>query len=88
MRILEGTWTLIATQKNNKEFIYVGYDVLPTIPVNIKFDKTNYKNTEKPIVSLAGKPSEKVSLIIITPSGSVVGKDIMIELKEDGRGRT
>ena len=83
---VEGTWTLIATQKNNKEFIYVGYDVLPTIPVNIEFDKTNYKNTEKPIVSLAGKPSEKVSLIIITPSGSVVGKDIMIQLKEDGRG--
>ena len=52
--MIEGTWTLIATQKNNKEFIYVGYDVLPTIPVNIKFDKTNYKNTEKPIVSLAG----------------------------------
>ena len=43
---IEGTWTLIATQKNNKEFIYVGYDVLPTIPVNIKFDKSNYKNTE------------------------------------------
>ena len=82
----EGTWTLIATQKNNKEFIYVGYDVLPTIPVNIKFDKTNYKNTEKPIVSLAGKPSEKVSLIIITPSGSIVGSDITIQLKADGRG--
>jgi hypothetical protein len=82
----EGTWTLIATQKNNKEFIYVGYDVLPTIPVNIKFDKTNYKNTEKPIVSLAGKPLEKVSLIIITQSGSIVGSDIMIQLKADGRG--
>jgi hypothetical protein len=83
---IEGTWTLIATQKNNKEFIYVGYDVLPTIPVSIEFDKSNYKNTEKPIVSLAGKPSEKVSLIIITPSGSVLGSDIMIQLKADGRG--
>jgi len=83
---IEGTWTLIATQKNNKEFIYVGYDVLPKIPVNIKFDKTNYKNTEKPLISLAGKPSEKVSLIIITPSGSVWGTDIIIELKSDGRG--
>jgi hypothetical protein len=83
---IEGTWTLIATQKNNKEFIYVGYDVLPTIPVSIGFDKSNYKNTEKPIISLAGKPSEKVSLIIITPSGSVVGKEIVIELEADGRG--
>jgi len=83
---IEGTWTLIATQKNNKEFIYVGYDVFPTIPVNIEFDKSNYKNTEKPIVSLAGKPSEKVSLIIITPSGSVIGNDIIIQLRTDGRG--
>jgi hypothetical protein len=83
---LEGTWTLIATQKNNKEFIYVGYDVLPTIPINIEFDKSNYKNTEKPLVSLAGKASENVSLIIITPSGSVVGSDIMIQLKSNGRG--
>ena len=82
----EGTWTLIATQKNNKEFIYVGYDVLPTIPVNIKFDKSNYKNTEKPLITLAGKPSEKISLIIITPSGGVLGTDIIIQLKEDGKG--
>ena len=83
----EGTWTLIATQETNKEFIYVGYDVLPTIPVNIKFDKSNYKNTEKAIVSLAGEPSEKISLIIITPSGSVVGSDIVIQLQADGRGK-
>jgi hypothetical protein len=83
---IEGTWTLIATQKNNKEFIYVGYDVLPIIPVNIEFDKSNYKNTEKPIISLAGKPSEKVTLIIITPSGSILGTDIMVQLKADGRG--
>jgi hypothetical protein len=84
---IEGTWTLIATQKNNKEFIYVGYDVLPTIPVSMKFDKSNYKNTEKPVIDLAGKPSEKVSLIIITPSGSIVGTDIMIQLKADGRAK-
>jgi len=81
-----GTWTLIATQKNNKEFIYVGYDILPTIPVNIKFDKLSYKNTEKAIVSLAGEASEKISLIIITSSGSIVGSDILIQLKPDGRG--
>ena len=67
-------------KKNNKEFIYVGYDVLPTIPVNIKFDKSNYKNTEIPVISLAGTPLDKVSLIIITPSGSVLGKDIIFLL--------
>jgi hypothetical protein len=83
----EGTWTLIATQKNNKEFIYVGYDVLPTIPVNIKFDKSNYKITEKAVISLAGGASDKLSLIIITPSGNVSGKDIIIELESNGTGK-
>jgi len=81
----EGTWTLIATQKNNKEFIYVGYDVAPTIPVNIKFDKLNYKITEKALISLAAGPSEKLSLIIITPTGSVSGENITIELESNGR---
>jgi hypothetical protein len=82
----EGTWTLVATQKNNKEFIYVGYDEIPTIPVNLEFDKTNYKNTETAIISLVGKPSDRISLIIITPSGSVQGADKIIQLREDGRG--
>jgi hypothetical protein len=81
---IEGTWTLIATQNKNKEFIYVGYDVLPTIPINIKFDKLNYKSSETAVISLAGKPSEKISLIIITPSGGVLGSDRVIELKADG----
>ena len=45
------------------------------------------RSTEKPIVSLAGIPSEKVTLIIITPSGSIVGSDITIQLKADGRGQ-
>ena len=83
----EGTWTLIASQEKNKEFIYVGYDEFPTIPVNIKFDKSNYKVTEKALISLAGEPSEKVSLIIITPSGNVSGNDIVVELESNGTGK-
>ena len=82
----EGTWTLIATQKNIKEFIYVGYGVMPTIPVNLEFDKSNYVSTDTAIISLVGKPSDKITLIIITPSGSVQGTDEIIQLREDGRG--
>ena len=82
---VEGTWTLIATQNKDKEFIYLGYNVSPVIPVGIKLDKTNYKSTETAVISLAGEPSEKISLIIITPSGSVLGKDVVIELKLNGR---
>ena len=82
----EGTWTLIATQKNTKEFIYVGYDEIPTVPVNIEFDKSTYQNTDTAIISLVGKSSDKITLIIITPSGNVKGADEIIQLKEDGRG--
>jgi len=82
----EGTWTLIATQKNTIEFIYVGYGVMPTVPVNLKFDKSTYTNTDTAIISLIGKPSDKITLIIITPSGNVQGMDEIIQLREDGRG--
>ena len=82
----EGTWTLIATQKNTKEFIYVGYDEMPTVPVNLEFDKSTYQNTDTAVISLVGKPSDKITLIIITPSGSTQGDDEIIQLREDGRG--
>ena len=82
----EGTWTLIATQKNTKEFIYVGYGVIPTTPVNLEFDKSNYLSADTAIISLVGKPSDKITLIIVSPSGNVQGSDEIIQLKEDGRG--
>jgi len=82
---IEGTWTLIATQKQNKEFTYVGYDVMPEIPVNIEFDKTNYRSNEIAEITLVGKPYDKIKLIIISPSGSIIGEEIQIQLREDGR---
>ena len=82
----EGTWTLIATQKNTKEFIYVGYDVMPTTPVNLEFDKTNYLSTDTAIITLVGKPSDKITLIIISPSGNIQNTDEIIQLRVDGRG--
>ena len=82
---LEGTWTLIATQNKVKEFIYVGYGVMPSIPVNIEFDKTNYKSSENAIISLLGKPSEILKIMIINPAGAIIGEDIEVKLQEDGR---
>jgi len=81
----EGTWTLIATQDNNKEFTYVGYDEIPTIPVNLKFDKINYKASETAVISFLGNPSENLKMIIINPSGSINGEETIIQLQEDGR---
>jgi len=82
---VEGTWTLIATQNTNKEFIYVGYGEMPSIPVNIEFNKINYNSSETAIISLLGKPSEILKIMIINPSGSISGKDIEVMLQEDGR---
>ena len=42
----EGTYTLIATQENDKEFIFAGLGQLPSIPVNLEFDELNYKSTQ------------------------------------------
>ena len=83
----EGTWTLIATQKDNKEFVYVGYGVYPTIPVNVKFDQENYQSTDTATISIIGKPSDIVKLLIIGPSGNIQEKETEIKLQEDGRGK-
>jgi len=82
----EGTWTLIATQEKIKEFIYFGYDELPIIPINIEFDKSNYQTSEDATISFIGKPSEKLTMIIITPAGNILGNDIIIQLRADGKG--
>lgn len=82
----EGTYTLIATQEKNKEFIFVGLGQLPSIPVNIEFDKLSYKSTETAIISITGKASEVISLLIIDPADKPKGETISIKLQPDGRG--
>ena len=86
----EGTWTLIATQDGNKEFSFAGLGENPSIPINIEFDKLNYKSTETAIISLTGKPSDKISMIIVDPSDKPKrfaddSTVIPITLQQDGR---
>ena len=83
---LKGTYTVIATQEKEKEFIFVGLGQLPTIPVNLEFDKLNYKTSETAIISLSGTESEIVSLLIIDPSDKPKGDSISITLLPDGTG--
>ncbi|MEC4848766.1 MAG: biofilm-associated protein [Nitrosarchaeum sp.] len=64
----EGTWTLIAEQDGKREFIYAGLGEIPSIPINIEFDKLNYKSTETAKISLTGKPSDKLTMLIVDPS--------------------
>lgn len=84
---LEGTYTLIATQGKDKEFIYVGVGPdLPNIPVNLEFDKTSYKTGETALITLSGDSSEIISLLIIDPSDKPKGNSTSITLQPDGRG--
>ena len=82
----KGTYTLIATQGTEKEFIFAGIGQLPSIPVNLEFDKLNYKAEDTAIISLIGKGSDIVSLLIIDPSDKPKGDTISITLQPDGRG--
>jgi len=83
---MEGTYTLIAKQEKYKEFIYAGIGQLPTIPVNLEFDKLNYKAGETAVITLSGKASEIISLLIVDPSDKPKGESISIKLQPDGRG--
>ena len=82
----KGTYTLIATQEKHKEFIYAGVGQVPTIPVNLEFDKLSYKAGETAIITLSGKPSEIISLLIVDPSDKPIEEPTSITLQPDGRG--
>jgi hypothetical protein len=83
---LKGTYTLIATQEKEKEFSFVGLAQLPSIPVNLEFDKLNYKTSETVEITIVGRGSEIISLLIIDPSDKPKGNTITIKLPPDGRG--
>ncbi len=82
----EGTYTLIATQDKEKQFTYAGLGQLPIIPVNLEFDKISYKIGETATITLSGKASEIISLLIVDPSDKPKGDAVSITLQPDGRG--
>ena len=82
----KGTYIIIATQEKEKEFIFVGVGQLPAIPVKLELDKLNYKSGETAIITLIGKGSDIVSLLILDPSDQPKGDAITITLEPDGRG--
>ena len=84
----EGTWTLVATQNENKEFIYVGYGEVPTIPVNLEFNKMNYNTSEKAVISVIGKPSDVLKMMIISPSGNISGEEFQLNYEKTAEVHT
>lgn len=83
---IKGTYTIVATQEKEKEFIFTGLGQLPTIPVNLEFDKLHYKAGDIANIALSGKASEVVSLLVIDPSDKPKGDSVSITLQPDGRG--
>lgn len=84
---IKGTYTLIATQDKDIEFIFAGLGQLPAIPVNLEFDRLNYSAGDTAVISLTGVASEIVSLLIIDPSDKPKGETISITLQADGTAK-
>ncbi len=82
----KGTYTIIVTQEKYKEFIFTGLGQLPSIPIKIDFDNLNYKTGDIANITLIGKASEIINLLIIDPSDKPKGESISITLQPDGRG--
>jgi len=80
----KGTYTVIVTQGKDKEFIFTGVGQLPTIPVNLEFNQLSYKAGDIATISITGKASEIISLLIIDPSDKPKGDSISITLQPDG----
>jgi len=83
----KGTYTLIASQEKYAELIFAGLGQLPTIPVNLEFDELNYSTGETAIISITGKASEIVSLLIIDPSDKPIADSVSITLEPNGTGK-
>lgn len=82
---VDGTYTLVASQGEHKEFFYTGIGQLPQIPVNVSFDKLNYKSGDTAELLISGKPSEIVNLLVIDQSDRAKGEAVNITLQPDGR---
>ncbi len=81
----EGTYTLIAVQDGRTEFVYVGVGELPVTPIRFEFDKLNYKKGDTAIITLSGKKSDTIDLVIIDTSDRPKGNSTSIKLQSDGR---
>jgi hypothetical protein len=81
----EGTWKLVAIQGDNKELVYAGLGELPSIPIDIEFDKITYKTTDTAVISLTGIPGDTISMLIIDPADKPKGDSVQIKIEDDGK---
>lgn len=81
----QGTYSLIATQGDEQEFIYAGLGGVVEIPVNVVFDKINYRFSDTPSITITGEPRSAVTLLILDWTDDVVHQNDEITIQADGR---
>ena len=82
--IPEGTYSMVATQGGEKAVVHVGLGQLPIIPVGLTLDKFNYRIGDTAKITLSGKPSEIVDIIVIDDKNNEVGEAASVMLRPDG----
>ena len=81
----EGTYTLIATQGDYKQFLFVGINELPKVKIRFDLDKVNYGFSDVAIISIAAKPSDTIRLNILDSSDNIKYTE-SLTVQSDGRG--
>ncbi|MCE2497746.1 MAG: hypothetical protein J4F28_01905 [Nitrosopumilaceae archaeon] len=81
----EGTYTLIATQGDYKQFLFVGVNELPQVKIRFDLDKVNYRFSDVAIISIVAKPSDTIRLNILDSSDNIKYTE-SLTVQSDGRG--
>ena len=81
----EGTYVLLAKQKDSTEIILTGLGELPKEHIVAKMDKVNYKKSEVATIRIDGPASATISMLIIDPSDKRKFSDNQIRLQPDGK---
>ena len=81
----EGTYILLAKQKDSTEIIVAGLGELPKEQIVATLDKTNYKKTDIAKINIDGPPSATLTLLIIDPSDKEKFIDSEVILQPDGK---
>ena len=80
----KGTYTLIASQGTEREFVYAGLGSAVEMPTVISFDKVNYLSSETPNIVIAGTPGDEINILVLDDTDTVVHRG-NATLQADGR---
>ena len=80
----EGTYTLVATQGEDKEFLFVGLGQMPSSKIRLELDGVNYRSTDTAIIDIVASPTDTLKLTILDDTDNIVHSE-SIRIQSDGR---